>query len=128
MSVLYLPIVGGVLLLILIVATMVAIIVSVVYCKRGNRQGRYDFHDHRTESLSRPVTESPSRPIAENTTKESTFSEEGPLEINSRTVDVDGVNEPPLGSVSHKYHNNNIIYEVVHTMNKSLVLRTADSF
>ena len=109
---------------------MVAIIVSVVYCKRGNRQGRYDLRDHRpaTESLSRPVTESPSRPIAENTTKESTFSEEGPLEINSRTVDVDGVNEPPLGSVSHKYHNNNIIYEVVHTMNKSLVLRTADSF
>ena len=89
---LYLLVVGGGgVVLLLIVAV---IVLAVVCCKlRNRRRGGRNLH--------RPVPVSASKPIAETTTQESTFTEEEQPVPAPRNVDIDGVTESPLESVSH---------------------------
>ena len=87
-------VVGGAgVVLLLIVAMIAMIVLPVVCCKRRNRRGGHDLHH--------PEPESASKPTAESNTQESTFTEEEQPVPASRNVDVDGVNESPLGSVDH---------------------------
>lgn len=79
---------GGVVLLLIIVVLLV------VCCKQRNRQGG--------RTLRHPVLESASKPTAETNTQESTFTEEEQPVPAPRNVDVDGVTESPLESVSHR--------------------------
>ena len=85
---LYLLVVGVVLLLIVAV-----IVLLVVCCKPKKRRGRYN----------------PCHPVQESASAETTFTEEEQHVPESRNVDVDGVNESPLESVSH---HTTIAYEV----------------